>query len=134
MAVHGDITEITYSHPTIGSGVFFPKSAEGNTYDPGGIRNSDDANAIAGDGSLIVTKNRVAGFFEVMIEDDMNVRGDALILAQLAADTVAADYTFSVINGSVFACSGIPVGDINPDVNSGTFTLKIVSGNIEKIA
>lgn len=133
MAVHGDITEITYNHPVIGQGVFFPKAAEGNTYDTGGIRNSDDASMIAGDGSLIVTKNRVRGFFEVVIENDMNTRNDADIVAQLAADSVPAQYTFSLINGTVWAGSGFPVGDIAPDVNAGTFTLKVASGGFKKI-
>lgn len=133
MAVHGDITEITYNHPTLGSGTFFPKAAEGNTFDPGGVRNSDDANGIAGDGSIIVTKNRVRGFFEVTIENDMNVRNDAKVIKELSASSQPADWTFSVINGTVWAGSGIPVGDINPDINAGTMTLKVASGGFKKI-
>lgn len=133
MAVHGDIIEVTYNHPTIGSGVFFPKAAEGNTFDPGGIRNSDDANGIAGDGSLILTKNRVRGFFEIMIENDMNTRNDAEVIKALSADPLPAQWTISVINGTVWAGSGVPVGDINPDVNAGTMTLKIASANFKKI-
>jgi hypothetical protein len=43
MAVHGDILEVTYNHPTLGSGVFYPKANEGNKFDPGGFRNNDDA-------------------------------------------------------------------------------------------
>jgi hypothetical protein len=133
MAVHGDITEVTCNHPTLGSITFFPKAAEGNTFDPGGFRNSDDANGIAGDGSLIVTKNRVRGFFEVMIENDMNVRNDANTLKELSASPKPADWTFSIVNGTVWAGSGIPAGDINPDVNAGTLTLKVASGNWKKI-
>ena len=133
MAVHGDILEVTYNHPTLGSGVFYPKAAEGNTFDPGGIRTSDDANGIAGDGSLIVMKNRTRGFFEVLIENDMNIRNDAQVVTDLAADPVPAQYTISVINGTVWAGSGFPVGDVAPDVNAGTFTLKIASGNFKKI-
>jgi len=133
MAVHGDITEITFNHPTIGQGVFFPKAAEGNTYDVGGFRNSDDANNIAGDGSLIVTKNRVRGFFEVTIENDMNVREDLVTLAALAASPLPSDWTFTVVNGAVWVGSGIPVGDLMPDINSGTFTLKVASGGFKKI-
>jgi len=133
MAVHGDIIEVTYNHPTLGSGVFYPKAAEGNTFDPGGIRTSDDANGIAGDGSLIVTKNRTRAFFEVMIENDMNIRNDVQVIQSLAANSVPAEYTISIINGTVWAGSGFPVADIAPDVNAGTMTLKIAAGTFKKI-
>ena len=133
MAVHGDILEVTYNHPTLGSGVFEPKAGEGNTFDPGGIRTNDDGGGITSNGDLIVTKNRVRGSFEVMIENDMNVRNDAQVIADLAANSVPAEYTVSIINGTVWAGSGFPVGDIAPDTNAGTMTLKIASGNWKKI-
>ena len=53
----GDISEVTYNHSVIGSGVFYPKAGEGNTFDPGGIRNSDDASGIDGSGDMIIIKN-----------------------------------------------------------------------------
>jgi len=131
--VAGQITEITYNHPTIGSGTFFPKAGEGNTYDPGGIRTADDAAMISGGGGAIWQKNQVMGFFEVVIANDQNVRNDAQVIADLMADPVEADYTFSIINGTVFGCSGIPVGDVQPDVNAGTVTIKVASTDIKKI-
>ncbi len=133
MAVHGDIQEVTFNHPTLGSGVFFPKAAEGNTFDPGGLRNSDDANSITGGGSLMIQKNRVRGFFEIMIENDMNVRNDAIVLKELSASPLPADWTVTHINGTVWAGSGVPVGDITPDMNAGTMTLKVVSKEFVKI-
>ena len=128
MSVAGDITEITYNHPTLGTGTFFPKAGEGNTYDPGGIRTADDAAMVAGDGSAIWQKNRVRGSFEAVIQNDQNERNDAQIIADLQADPEEADWTFSVINGTVFSGKGIPVGDIAPDINAGTVTLKVASG------
>lgn len=133
MAVHGDITEITYNHPLIGSGSFFAKSNEGSTLDTGGIRTADDQNMIASDRSLIAQKNRVRGFFEVLCEDDQNIRNDSDIAKQLAADPVPAEYTVSVINGTVWSGSGFPVGDIQTDVNAGTFTLKVAVSEFIKI-
>ena len=133
MATHGDIKELTWNHPTLGSGTLFPKAAEGNTYDPGGIRTTDDANAIAGDGSMIVTKNRTRGFIEVVVENDMNIREDADKIAALAADPVPAEWTMSHINGTVWSGSGFPVGDIQPDMNAGTWTVKIAVPTLEKI-
>jgi len=133
MAVHGDITEITYNHPTIGQGVFYPKANEGNTLDTGGIRTADDASQIAGDGSIIAQKNRVRASFECLLEDDQNVRNDADKAKKLAADPVPAEYTVSIINGTVWSGSGFPVGDIQTDVNAGTFTLKVAAPEFKKI-
>lgn len=133
MAVHGDITEITYNHPTIGQGVFFAKANEGNTLDTGGIRTADDTSMIAGDSSIIAQKNRVRASFEVLLEDDQNVRNDSDIAKQLAASPVPAEYTISIINGTVWAGSGFPVGDIQTDVNAGTFTLKVAAPIFKKI-
>ena len=133
MAVHGDITEITYNHPTIGQGVWFPKANEGNTLDTGGVRTSDDQNMIAGDGSLIQQKNRVRAFFEVLCEDDQNIRMDADVAKRLAADPVPADYTVTLINGTVWAGTGVPVGDIQTDINAGTFGIKVAAPIFKKI-
>lgn len=134
MAVHGDIIEVAYSHPTLGSGVFSPKANEGNTFDPGGFRNEDDSNMVTGNGTLMMKKNRVTGFFEIVVENDMNADNTAIKLKALAADNVQADWTVTHVNGSVWAGSGFPVGDIQPDVNAGTMTLKVVAAEFTKIA
>ena len=133
MAHHGDITEITFNHPTLGDGRFFAKANEGNTYDPGGIRTSDDQNAIASNGDPIFMSNRVRGYFEVMIENDQNIRDDADLIARLQASPDSATWTFSVINGTVFRGSGKPVGDVQPDINAGTMTLKVSGAGFTKI-
>lgn len=130
---HGDITEITYNHPEIGQGTFSPKANEGNTLDTGGIRTADDAAMIAGNGSLIAQKNRVRGFFECLCENDQNIANTTDIVKRLAADPVPAEYTVSIINGTVWAGSGFPVGDIQTDVNAGTFTLKVAAPEFKKI-
>lgn len=132
MAVHGDITEITYSHPTLGSGTFFPKANEGNSFDPGGIRNSDDASMITGNGEMMVQKNRVRGSFEVLVENDMNIREDQLKLTALAESPVPTNWTFSVINGTVWAGAGVIVGDIVADVNAGTIPLKVAGSFVKQ--
>ena len=132
-ATGGDITEITFNHPTLGAGSFFPKANEGNTLDLGGIRNNDDTNMISGDGELINQKNRVRGFAEIVVANDLNTREDLLVASNLAADPVGADYTVSLINGTVYKCSGTIVGDISADINAATFTLKIATARFEKI-
>jgi hypothetical protein len=134
MAVHGDITDISFNHPTLGQGYFAAKANEGNTYDTGGIRNTDDANMITGNGDPMWQKNRVMAFVEAVIEDDQNTQATADLIAQLAASPVPAVWTFSVINGTVWKITGKPVGDIQPDINAGTVTVKIAGGRLEKIS
>jgi hypothetical protein len=53
MATGGDIIEITFNHPSIGSGTLFPKAGEDSTYNTGGFRSADDDNMIDGAGNMI---------------------------------------------------------------------------------
>lgn len=132
MAVGGDIIEITFNHPTIGSGVIFPKSAEDSTFDPGGFRSNDDANMIDGGGNMIDQLNRVRWSLESTVAWDMNTREDLEKIAQLAASPVLADWTFSHINGTVYGGKGKPVGDVQGNGNAATFTLKVAGGGTLK--
>ncbi len=134
MAVGGDIIEITYNHPTIGSGVFFPKAAEDNTFDLGGFRSNDDANMIDGAGNMIDQMNRTRWSFEGSISWDMNNAEDLERLVELASSPVLADWTFSHINGSIYAGKGKPVGDLKGNGNTANTPIKIAgSGKLNKI-
>jgi hypothetical protein len=134
MAVGGDIIEITWNHPTLGTGVLYPKAAEDTTFDLGGLRSADDANMIAGNGEMIDQMNRVRWSFEGTIANDMNTRNDAEKMVALAGSPVLADWTLTHINGTVWGGTGKPVGDIQPNGNAATFTLKISgSGVLKKI-
>lgn len=126
--VTGDFTEVTFNHPTLGSGTLFPKSAEDSTLDLGGFRSSDDANMIDGGGNMIDQMNRVRPSFECTLANDMNVREDLEKLTELASSPVAADWTFTHINGSVYGGKGKPVGDIQANGNTGNLTLKVSGG------
>ncbi len=129
----GDFIQITVNHPDLGEHVYYPKSNEGNGMDPGGIRTADDANSISGDGEPIFQMNRVRGYFEIVVANDSNVRNDADFTAQLMASPKTGDWTFSHINGVVWGMNGKPVGDIQPDTNASTFTLKVSGGIPVKI-
>ena len=52
-AVGGDITEITYNHPDLGSGGLYPKAGEDTSYFVGGVVTGSDANMIDGGGNTI---------------------------------------------------------------------------------
>jgi len=129
----GDILEVRYSNPDLGDGVFYPKANEGNTLDLGGYRTGDDANMISGDGQPIYQTNLQRGFFEMVVANDMNERNDAFVASQLAASSKETNWTISHINGTVWGVTGKPVGDIQPDTNAATFTLKVSGGIITKI-
>lgn len=128
----GDIKEITFNNPEVGSGVFKPKTAEGNTYDPGGLRNVDDKNSVTADGERIVTKNMTIGFFQVLIGNDMNVRKDMEKLIALAGTLSKTTWTFTIINGISYRGEGDVVGDLTADIDKATIPLK-VSGMFKQI-
>lgn len=126
--IAGDVTEITYNHPTLGTGTFFPKAGEDSTFDPGGLRSNDDANGVDGAGRSIKQLNRARWSFEGTIANDMNTENDLAKVAALAADPVDADWTFAHINGTVWKGKGSPVGDVGANGNAGTMSLKVSGG------
>jgi len=132
MAVGGDIIEITYNHPTIGSGIIYPKASEESKYDLGGMRSEDDNKGVDGSGTMIDKMTRVRWSFETTIAWDMNVREELEALVALASDPVAANWTFTHINGTVYGAIGKPVGDMSGNGNNATFALKLSGGGILK--
>ena len=124
----GDIIEVTYNHPTLGNGTFFPKANEDSTFDTGGFRVDDDQDSISGDGEAIYKTTRKRWMFECVCAQDMNNREDADKWVQIAEADEEAEFTFTHINGTVYGAKGKPVGDINWNGNAGTFTLKCSGG------
>lgn len=134
MAVHGDITEINVSHPTVGSFTLFPKANEDNTIDTGGFRNNDDSNQITGNGELILQKNKVRGSIECIVENDANTREDLEKMVAVCNSPELAEWTYSHVSGAVWKITGQPVGDLQSSLNTGVFTLKVVGNVVTKIA
>lgn len=132
MPVGGDIIEITYNHPTLGSGTLFPKAAEDSTFDLGGFRSNDDANMVDGAGNAIDQMNRVRWSVESTIAWDMNTALTLEKLVALSSSPVPASWTFSHVNGSVYGGKGKPVGDLQGNGNAATFTLKLSGGGVLK--
>lgn len=124
----GDILEISYKHPTLGSGVLFPKSAEDFTLDPGGFRSNDDANLVTASGEMIDQINRVRWGMEGPIGWDMAVKDELSQMRKLAASPVLADWTFTHINGTIWGGKGKPVGDIQGNTNTAQMSIKVAGG------
>jgi hypothetical protein len=133
-AIGGDVAEITYNHPTLGTGNFQPIAGEDNTFQPGGLVNNDDAASITADGQIVVDKSRIRGSFEVVVVNDMNTREDLTRAKSLVADTAPAQWTISLINGTVWAGVGVIVGELDGSIKQSRFTLKIAAGEWRKIA
>jgi hypothetical protein len=130
-SIGGDIFEITYNHPTLGSGRFLPKANEDSTFDKGGFRSTDDANMIDGNGNVMKQINRVRWSVEATIAWNQSENPDALDnLRALAASPVDADWTFSHISGIAYGGKGSPVGDIQGNGNAGTISIKIAGGGV----
>lgn len=133
MATGGDIVEMRFNHPTLGTGVFYPKSGEDSTFEPGGIRNNDDANSIDGSGQPIYTKTRIRGSIEATIRNDQNTDDDINTAIALATSPIPAVWTITVLNNTVWKITGMPVGDLQANIGQATFTLKIAGGIIERV-
>lgn len=127
-AIGGDIVEVTFNHPTLGTGIILPKAGEDSTYDLGGIRVDDDDQGVDGGGNMIKKMNRKRWSFEVTCAWDMNVDQTIESLNALAASSVDANWTFENINGIVYNGKGTIVGDIQGNGNAATFTLKVSGG------
>lgn len=124
----GDILEMSYKHPTIGSGTWFPKSSEDFTLDPGGYRSNDDANMITASGEMIDQINRVRWSGEGTVGWDMTIKNELDQARKLAASSVLADWTITHINGTIWGGKGKPVGDIQGNTNTAQMSVKLAGG------
>lgn len=128
----GDIIEITYNNPDIGTGAFYPKSSEDSTYDLGGYRTGDDANMIQGNGQAIYQVNRVRWSFAVKCGWDMTAE-DLEALSALSAALSETTFTFTNINGTIYKATGKMVGDVQGNGNTATVDIKASGGGIMQI-
>ncbi len=108
----GDIIEISYSNPNVGSGTLYIKSGETSKFDLGGLRNEV---AVDGAGQTINKKTRAPWTVEVSVAWDMNTRQDMEKLVSVAADLEESTWDITHINGSVYSGSGMIEGDLSGD-------------------
>jgi len=129
MFTGGDILEISWKHASLGSGKWYPKAGEDLTIDPGGIRTNDDEQGITGNGQPIYTMNNKRWAMEGSVAwDSSNKDSEMVKMAALAESPVEANFTISLINGSVWGGTGKPVGDIKGSAKDATMSIKLAGG------
>ena len=136
MFVGGDIIEIKYTHPQLGSGTLYCKANEDGTMDRGGFRTNDDVNSVTGAGEMIVQLNRALASFESPpIAWDMTDKDELEKLNKLAGHPVNADWTITSVNGAIYGGNGRPVGEVTGNTNTAQITLKLAfEGELQKIS
>lgn len=126
--IGGDITAVTCNHPTLGTFNFATKSNESYNFDPGGKRSNDDANGVAGNGTMLDQVNVVRWFFEGPLMVDLESENEVKNLPALAESPELATWTIEHISGIVYKGLGKPVGDIQVDLNTAQLGAKISGG------
>jgi hypothetical protein len=134
--VGGDTLEITYNHPTIGSGALKVKADEDATMQRGGFRTADDEALITADGEMIVTKTRKPWkYTSGPIAWNITEKDEQDKLAKLAESSVAAVWTIQHISGAIFKGTGYPVGEQEGSLKGATVGLVLQGGGkLEKIS
>lgn len=135
MFTGGDILEISYKHPTLGSGTWFPKSGEDLTVDPGGYRSEDKEDGVTGDGQMIDTINRKRWMCEGSVAWDMASQDELQQASKIGGNPLMADWTFTHINGTIWGGKGKIVGEVKGSSKDSTMKIKIAGGGqLEKIS
>lgn len=126
-ATGGDILEITFNHPTLGSGTIYPKSGEDSTLNLGGFRSEDEDTGIDGSGRMIDKMTRKRWSAECVVAWDNNETLELETIVGLAESPVEADWTITHISGTVWGGKGKPVGDLEGS-GMATFKFKVAGG------
>jgi hypothetical protein len=126
--IGGDITELTFNHPTIGTGVLFVKSDEDSELDLGGYRSTDEEKGIDTGGNMIDIMTLSRWMASFVVAGDLTSRGDLEKLTSLAKDPVTAQWTITHISGAIYQGNGKPVGDVKQAMKAATIALKISGG------
>lgn len=123
----GDITEIKWSNPSLGSGFWYPLAGEDSTYNLGGFRGADEGK-VDGAGRLINSLNRMPWMFQVVVANDMVNTNEFEEACAIAASPDPTIFTISNINGAVYSGQGTIQGDLELNGNKSSFSLKVVGG------
>lgn len=124
----GDITDVTFNHPTLGSFQFATKSGESYNLDPGGIRSEDDSAGISGNGVMIDKKTRVRWSFDGPLMADFESNLEVDNFPKIAESAEQGTLTVTLITGVTWRGLGTLVGDIAFDTSTAQASIKFSGG------
>lgn len=129
--IAGQLTQITFNHPTLGTGTFAPKSSDDSTINLGGIRSDSGVTDIAGDGQAIRKMNLHRWMVDTTIAFDSTAKSKSglALLSALAADPAEANWKFTHVSGSVYSGSGFPVDVVDGNLGAATIKIKFEGSN-----
>ena len=127
-AIGGDILELTYNHPTLGSGTVYPKAGEDSTLILGGFRVEDEDTGVDGSGRNIKKLTRKRWSADMVVAWDNNLAKELEAICAMAESPEDAEWTITHVSGAVYGATGSPVGDLEGAANAATFKLKIAGG------
>jgi len=136
MATGGDIVEITYTHPVLGTGRLDPKGSEDTEIDFGGYLKQDNDDGVRGSGTVLQVMNRKRWSVTVPPVAWDSDPDTMETLQSLTNDPLDSVWTFTFIDGAVYKGSGSIVGDLKGNKNAAAVSsFKIAGGgSLESIA
>jgi hypothetical protein len=126
--IAGYIQEITFNHPTVGSGVLFTIQDSDATIDTGGIRSADEMGGVDTGGRMIDQKSLNRWMVSCEISNSVNATQEMEKLVAIAASSEEADWTFSHISGTIYRGKGQVVGDIAAVLSTAKMPIKFSGG------
>jgi hypothetical protein len=127
MAIAGDIREITFNNEDAGSGTFKPIAGEDGTFDLGGRRTLDE-DVITSDGEKVNKISMMSWKYESSVRWDAANGKDLEKLTLLSGSTKDTDFTFELMDGTIYGGTGRPVGDLVGSAKDGTISIKVTGG------
>lgn len=131
--VGGDITELTFNHPTLGTGTLFVKSDEDSELDTGGYRSADEEKGVATNGDMIDGMSLSRWSASFVVASDLTNPDHLQKIVALAKHPLPATWTISHISSAVYRGKGKPVGDVKQALKASTIQLKIAGGGEAKL-
>jgi hypothetical protein len=132
----GDLKEVRFNNPDVGSGKFSSKSGETHTLMLDYYRTDDDDTNIDSSGNLLNLKSLKPGAYEfTIVNDERNPNRQELeTLVALSGSFTDTTWSFTSVNGIAYTATGNVVGDISLDRSKATISGKVMLTNVKQLA
>ena len=132
----GDLKEVRFNNPDVGSGKFNSKSGETHTLMLDYYRTDDDDTNIDSGGNLLNLKSLKPGSYEFsIINDERNPNRQELeTLVALSGSFSDTTWSFTSVNGIAYTATGNVVGDLALDRSKAMIPGKVMLTNVKQLA